>query len=75
MSSVVKNIPTGVRIVEQGTYVAHSLQDYLARHPEMERMITQGGQCRYLTTESERRFSETAQIFLHEQVVVNHVEF
>lgn len=74
MSSVVKNIPTGVRIVEQGTYVAHSLEDYLARHPEMERMITQGGQCRYLTTESEDRFSETAQIFLHEQVVVNHVE-
>lgn len=74
MSSVVKNIPDGVRIVAQGTYVAHSLQDYLRRHPDMERMITKGGQCRYFTTESEERFSETAQIFLHENVVVNHVE-
>lgn len=74
MSSVVKNIPDGVRIVAQGTYVAHSLQQYLLRHPDMEGMITKGGQCRYLTTESEERFSETAQIFLHENVVVNHVE-
>lgn len=74
MSSVVKNIPDGVRIVAQGTYVAHSLQQYLLRHPDMERMITKGGQCRYFTTESEERFSETAQIFLHENVVVNHVE-
>lgn len=74
MSSVVKNIPDGVRIVAQGTYVAESLRDYLHRHPDMERMLTKGGQCRYFTTESEERFSETAQIFLHENVVVNHLE-
>ena len=74
MSSVVKNIPTGVRIVSQGAYVADSLSDYLLRHPDMERSITQGGTCRYLTTESEKRFSETARIFLHEDVVVNHVD-
>ena len=40
----------------------------------MERNITQGGTCRYLTTESEERFSETARIFLHEKVMVNHVD-
>ena len=74
MSSVVKNVPKGVRIMSQGTYVANSLADYLKRHPEMERNITQGGTCRYLTTESEERFSETARIFLHEDVTVNHVD-
>lgn len=73
MSSVVKNIPDGVRIMAQGTYVAESLQNYLERHPEMEHNITKGGTCRYLTTESEERFSETARIFLHEDVTVNHV--
>lgn len=74
MSSVVKNVPDGVRIMSQGSYVAESLRNYLERHPEMERNITQGGTCRYLTTESEERFSETAHIFLHEKVMVNHVD-
>lgn len=74
MSSVVKNVPDGVRIMSQGSYVAESLRNYLERHPEMERNITQGGTCRYLTTESEERFSETARIFLHEKVMVNHVD-
>ena len=54
--------------------MAESLRNYLERHPEMERNITQGGTCRYLTTESEERFSETARIFLHEKVMVNHVD-
>ena len=74
MSSVVKNIPDGVRIMAQGSYVADSLADYLQRHPEMERNITKGGKCRYLTTESEERFSETARIFLHEDITVSHVD-
>lgn len=73
MSSIVKNIPDGVRIVPQGEYVANSLRDYLQRHPQMEQMLTQGGTCRYLTTESEEKFSECAQIFLHERVNVRHV--
>lgn len=74
MNSIVKNIPDGVRIVPQGQYVANSLRDYLARHPDVERNITQQGKCRYLTTESEDKFKESAQIFLHEQVDVTHVD-
>ena len=74
MSSVVKNVPNGVRIMSQGTYVANSLADYLKRHPEMERNSTQVGSCGSATTESEERFSETARIFLHEDVTVNHVD-
>ena len=74
MSSIVKNLPDGVRVVPQGQYVANSLKDYLNRHPQMEQMITQTGSCRYLTTESEDKFKESAQIFLHEQVEVTHVD-
>ena len=37
-------------------------------------MLTRGGGCQYLTTESEEKFSETARIFLHEQVNVKHVD-
>lgn len=74
MSSIVKNIPNGVRVVPQGHYVAESLRDYLSRHDDMARMITTGGTCRYLTTESEDKFRESAQIFLHEKVNVGHID-
>lgn len=73
MSSIVKNTPSGVRIVPQGTYVAHSLQNYLQRHPEMDSRCTKTGSCRYLTTESEARFQECARIFLHESIHAEHV--
>ena len=74
MNSIVKNVPDGVRIVPQGQYVANSLHEYLNRHPELERYITQNGTCQYLTTESEEKFKESAQIFLHERVNVTHVD-
>lgn len=74
MNSIVKNLPDGVRIVPQGVYVANSLKGYLQRHPDMERKITQRGTCQYFTTESEDRFMECAQIFLHERVDACHVD-
>lgn len=74
MNSIVKNLPDGVRVVPQGQYVANSLKDYLKRHPQMERNITQKGTCQYLTTESEDKFEDSAQIFLHEKVDVKHVD-
>ena len=74
MSSIVKNIPDGVRVVPQGQYVANSLKDYLKRHPNIEQMVTKGGTCQYLTTESEEKFKESAMIFLHEQVNATHVD-
>ena len=73
MRSIVRNCPQGVRIVPQGAYVANSLKDYLARHPEMEAKCTKHGTCRYLTTESEERFKECAQIFLNEKVDAENV--
>lgn len=74
MNSIVKNVPNGVRIVPQGHYVAESLSNYLERHRDIAANITQGGTCRYFTTESEDKFRESAQIFLHEKVSVSHVE-
>ena len=35
MDKIRKYMPPGVHIIEQGYYVANSLQDYLKRHPEM----------------------------------------
>lgn len=74
MNSIVRNVPDGVRVMPQGTYVADSLNSYLQRHPDIKANITRGGQCHYLTTESEDCFAESAQIFLHEKINVTHVE-
>lgn len=74
MSSIVKHVPTGVRIFPQGEYVANSLRDYLNRHTAMDERLTKNGTCLYFTTESEDKFEETAQIFLHEKVNVKHVD-
>ncbi|MBR1713186.1 MAG: glutamate racemase [Alloprevotella sp.] len=56
--------PEGIRIVEQGEYVAASLADYLRRHPELEGKLARGASCRYLTTESPEKFSKAATLFM-----------
>ena len=59
--------PPHFRIVAQGEYVAQSLQDYFKRHPEMDERCTKEGTCRFLTTERETKFEESASIFLQQE--------
>lgn len=59
--------PGHIRIIAQGEYVARSLRDYLNRHPEMDARCDKGENCRFLTTESENKFEESASIFLGRQ--------
>lgn len=73
INSIVSHIPPGVRIIPQGEYVAASLADYLRRHPDIESRCTRTGRTRYLTTEAEERFKESARIFLHEHINVSHI--
>ena len=65
--------PPHIRLVAQGEYVAHSLKDYLRRHPEIRTRCTAGGSCEFLTTESVEKFQEAASIFLHQQVHVRSI--
>ncbi len=67
LEKIRQHTPTHIHIVSQGRYVACSLQEYLVRHPEMNRRCTQGGNCRFLTTENENKFKESASIFLQQQ--------
>ena len=59
-----EDTPSHIHIIAQGEYVAHSLKDYLQRHQEMDKRCTKQGTCRFLTTESEEKFKESATIFL-----------
>ena len=70
----IKNyLPSGVRVIPQGEYVAESLKSYLDRHPQMEAKCSKGADVHYLTTENPDKFKESAQLFLHEQVEVENI--
>lgn len=58
--------PPHIRIISQGEYVADSLINYLERHPEIDLRCNKTGTCRFLTTESEQKFQESASIFLQQ---------
>lgn len=73
MNKIVKYIPTGVRIVTQGEYVAKSLADYLGRHPNMAAACSTGGTLHCLTTESPEKFHESATLFMHEEAEVEKI--
>lgn len=67
-----------ISIVSQGEIVAHSLADYLHRHPEIVERISSplrgrsgGG---FLTTESADKFSDSASLFLSEPIEAEHIE-
>ncbi len=66
-------LPPDITLFSQGEYVAKSLKDYLKRHPEMESKLTRKGTCRFLTTESADKFSETASIFLNQSIHVEQI--
>lgn len=65
--------PSHIRLIPQGDYVAHSLLDYLRRHPEMESRLTRGTVTRYLTTERPEPFAENATVFLGHAIEAEHI--
>ena len=66
-------VPQGVQIITQGEFVAVSLQDYLKRHPEIADKCTQNGVTHFYTTEAEEKFSESAKLFLNEEIEVKRI--
>lgn len=73
MPKILKYLPSGVRVVPQGEYVADSLKHYLQRHTDLDSLCSKGATVHYLTTENPQKFKEQAQIFLHEPVEVENI--
>ena len=67
MEKIQQFTPSHIQIIAQGEYVAHSLRDYLNRHPEMDQRCSKHGSSRFLTTESKLKFEESASIFLKQE--------
>ena len=67
-----------ISVIAQGDIVANSLQDYLRRHPEIDLRVkannSQSASVIYLTTESAKKFSESASIFLADPIAAQHIE-
>lgn len=75
MKKIKQYMPDNVNIVEQGSIIAASLEDYLIRHAEMDEKCTQGGSCRYLTTENVEKFQGMMSYFLGDKDArAEHVE-
>ena len=75
MDKIQQHIPSGIKVIPQGDYVATSLQDYLLRHPEMQSRISKSGSLRLLTTEQPEQFNESAAIFLDHPVNATRITF
>jgi glutamate racemase len=73
LNKIRRYMPAGVHVIEQGYYVANSLQDYLKRHPEMEERITEGGTTCFLTTEQAEAFQSKAAAFMGEPLTAKRV--
>jgi glutamate racemase len=62
-------LPAHVKVVAQGDIVAASLVDYLHRHPEMERKLTQNGTNQFFTTTDDTAdFDHHASLFFSSPV-------
>lgn len=75
INKIKKYVPSNVKIIPQGEYVADSLKDYLQRHPEIDVRCTKTNTCRYLTTENTSKFKQSAKVFLRSDIEVDKVEF
>ncbi|HZY37915.1 MAG TPA: glutamate racemase [Mucilaginibacter sp.] len=57
-------LPDGIKVVPQGDIVAHSLVDYLKRHPEMDNMVSKNSTQKFFTTSDDTvDFDHYAEIF------------
>lgn len=74
LPKIQRYIPENVNILSQGDLVANSLQDYLNRHPELEKQCSQHGNREFLTTDDAGQFNKMSSIFLGQAVSSRQVD-
>jgi glutamate racemase len=68
------HLPSNVKLLSQGEIVAHSLKDYLQRHPEIAAKISQGRKPTFYTTDAANDFTAKASIFFGEAIEATHID-
>ncbi|MBR4266318.1 MAG: glutamate racemase [Bacteroidales bacterium] len=74
MNSFKKFVDSNIKIVPQNEIVAHSLKDYLSRHPEIDNRLTKNGTVKYFTTDNSTMFDQTAKLFLNRDIQSRTIE-
>ncbi len=67
-------LPGHVKLLSQGDIVAESLEDYLERHPEIEKRIERSGSRKFYTTDSTDDFNNHASVFFGETISAKHID-
>ena len=66
-------LPKQITLLSQGEIVAHSLKDYLVRHPEIEQLCTRNGGVGFYTTDDVENFDTHASLFFGAAVNSSHL--
>jgi glutamate racemase len=69
-----KYIPQNSTIIIQGEIVAHSLADYLKRHPELEKKFTKNSTVEFYTTDDPKNFDVAASQFYEKIIQSKHLK-
>jgi glutamate racemase len=69
------HVPAGVEIISQGPLVAERFDDWLVRHPEMERRLSQSGTYQVLTTDDPGWFGAFGERVLGARCEVTKIRF
>jgi glutamate racemase len=68
MESISRHLPPHIRVVAQGDIVAHSLQDYLLRHPAMDQRLSQQASMSFFTTDDTATFDAQGSQFFGQPI-------
>ena len=74
LAKKIEQVAGSIQIIAQGALVAESLKDYLVRHPEYRKQLSENSTCTYLTTENADRFSQSASTFLSAPIHAQHID-
>jgi len=72
MDKIKKHLPENIKVLAQGEVIAHSLKDYLQRHPEIEGKCGKSGKLRFLTTDDNLIFDKMGSIFFEKEIHSEH---
>src|SRR5690606_30441087 len=67
-------VPPRIGILVQGDIVAPSLENYLERHPEIEKTLSRNGTGAFLTTDQTEGFDLLSEAFLGHPVLSRKIE-
>ncbi len=73
MDSILKSLPSHVKIISQGEVVARSLVRYLEVHPVYAKAEGQNGSVEFFTTEQYYEFNSMASLFYGNPVTAEHI--